>query len=133
MSQSQHFNVKIRELKEGNPTAPQSNRFHEGANAARKLCIVWDNGRKMIFYYSYLIAVNLELENDINCLTLQFLAHRVLLMGYNLELLFTHFLFEEPHILYVIPERYAAINEADKFILTEAVIKIEREKKKEKN
>jgi hypothetical protein len=112
-------------MKESNPTAKgqsTQNSFYNDLHSAKKLCIVWDTGRKMLFYYSYLIAVDFNLTDDLNVMTLQFMAHLVTLKGYRLDLLFSSFLGDEPHIITVKTQRYAGIDPENKPFVIEATI-----------
>lgn len=57
MNQHQTSNMRYQQMKEGNPTLPNDDSNSRRAAGDKKLCIVWHNGRKMLFFYRYLISV----------------------------------------------------------------------------
>lgn len=127
MRQSPTFNnARIRQLKEGNPTAKsvtQENVYYHGGQAAKKLCIVWEaTGCKWAFLYSEIVDLKLEHDGELNCLTLYFMRRTVILKGYNLDVLFDSFMIDEMQILAVKDERYTVFSQDREPYITEAMV-----------
>lgn len=121
MSQSPAFDERLQLLKEGDPTAEniiQANGFHDDNAVAKKLVIAWHTGRRMFFHYAHLITC----EFDLDKLVLEFMTRHLTLKGYHLDALFDSFQHDRPHLLSVIPERYAGIREPGQPFVTDAVV-----------
>lgn len=119
------FDDILREIKEGDPTArpdPVENSFHAPRDIAKKLVLVWEDGRKASFIYSHMLAFMLDISHDPHTLVLHFLAHKVSMTGFRLDLLFDRFVSDEPFIVAIVSERYTEIETDDQFFVTQAVV-----------
>jgi hypothetical protein len=124
MSQNLPYD-RLREIKESDPTArpePVENSFHAPYTIAKKLVIIWDDGRKASFLYAHMLAFIFDISENFQTLVLHFMAHKVTLKGYRLDLLFERFISDEPFVIAVVSERYAEIETVDQFLVTQAVI-----------
>lgn len=126
MQQSPTFNLRLQELKEGNPThdtISQDNSFHHIANITKKLRIEWETtGCKHSFLYSELVDFDFDPNPELNKMTLYFAKRTVTLKGYHLDFLYDSFNLDEPYIIVVSAKRYAALNEPGQFLVTEAEV-----------
>jgi hypothetical protein len=112
-------NLRYSQIKENNPTPRQT---ALRPTKPEKLCIHWENGDKALFYYSYLIGVRLRLEGETNVMTLTFMGEQVVLKGYNLDLLFMDFVYQEPHVIEVRTPRYTLTETPGALYVIEAEI-----------
>lgn len=125
MNRSSSHDTILREIKEGDPTAkpdPPENTFHAPQQIAKKLVLVWDDGRKASFLYSDMQAFMLNVSQSLHRLTVHFISHKVSMVGFRLDLLFDRFVSDEPFVVAVVSERYTPIENDDQFLVTKAVI-----------
>lgn len=117
MSQNQKYKLKYDELREGNPTARQSdenegNKLHNAPSPSRTICFVWPDGRQQFFSYSYLISGELNVEDDMNLIILRFTSDLVTLKGYGLVELFSQLVKQQPSRIVQGDPRYASTEDA---------------------
>ena len=86
------------------------------------LTLHMDNGRKAIFYYAYLLSVELTLKTDHSVLTLYFTSKKVILKGCRLDILFTQYSQVKPKVIEVSNSRYAQRKMNQSAVVTEAII-----------
>lgn len=125
MDSSLKSNLLHRQLKESKSSFKShspKNEFYHTPHAEKKLCIVWDTGREMLFYYSYLISVDLDIEDEMNVITLRFMMHCIKLKGYNLAILFKRFMRDEPHIITITNPRYISHCSLDESVVIDAIV-----------
>ena len=123
MSQSHLSDMRLQQLKEGNPAAEpeiQQFSFHEGNIITRKLCIAWHTGRKMVFHYAHFVTC--DFDPILDCMILEFMTRTVTLKGYCLDILYESFLLDKPYTIAVNSERYAEMREPDQPFIIEAFV-----------
>jgi len=127
MPQNPPFDPLIRQLKDGDPTVkvPSSPiADYEIHGPPKKLWLLWESGRVRFFYYHYLHDADLDDSEDLNVFTLEFMAKRLVLKGYNLRALVKRFEGNEPHSISIINPRYVGIaSEGDYFVIEATVEK----------
>ncbi|MBO9565736.1 MAG: hypothetical protein J7621_23370 [Niastella sp.] len=76
------------------------------APPAHCLTLHMPEGRKMIFYYAFLLSVELLLHPDHGVMILCFTSRQVVLKGYRLDILFAQYAHGKPGIIQVYNSRY---------------------------
>lgn len=125
MLQNLTFDARIQQLKDSDPTTPkaiQANSFHDDTVITKKLCIVWDTGRRMFFHYIHFMTCDFDPNPDLNSLTLEFMTRYIILKGFHLEGLYGQFMQDEPHIISVVSERYAGLRAPGQPFVIDAVV-----------
>lgn len=119
MFSSQSDNL-ISELRENDPT--QANRRCQTDNSFNGVLIRWEGGRKMIFYYAFLISVRFLIEENMNLIVMKFTSEIVTLRGYLLHTLFMRFTHEKPLLIDVIDNRYVVSQAKEQPIVIEVIV-----------
>ncbi|HEX9512986.1 MAG TPA: hypothetical protein VF939_20995 [Puia sp.] len=125
MPQHLPFNPRLQQLKESDPTGniPTSpGADYETYGPPKKLWLLWESGRICFFYYHYLHDADLDDSEDINVFTLEFMAKRVVLKGYNLRALVKRFEGNEPPSISIINPRYVGIATEDDYFVIDVTI-----------
>ena len=116
---SQDYKLRYDQIWEGDPTksntpAPskkdESMEVYQTPSHARNLCLVWLDGKRMFFNYSYLISGEYSANGEKNIILLHFASYTVQLQGYGLEPIFMSILDHSPKIITMIDERYMQDN-----------------------
>ncbi len=118
---------RYKQLKEGDPTVPSpsvrqenTHYFYDSSNPTKKLSLEWISGRKVMLLYSYFVSIELEVEHDINKMHLRLILFRIILHGFQLHLLYDHFMRDEPHVIKIYDARYIASLEDYQFLVIDA-------------
>jgi len=86
---------------------PVDSASYDYASDVRNVCFVWQDGRRMLFNYAYLVSVELDIQKPENCITVCFTSQTIILHGYNLVTLFDLFMNHIPKIITATQSRYA--------------------------
>ncbi|MFD1000201.1 hypothetical protein ACFQ21_12840 [Ohtaekwangia kribbensis] len=115
------FKQKYDELREGNPSSSSEenaaiksetdNQFYQHPGSMRSVCFAWPNGNKHSFSYIDLVSKKLDVTGEINSLTLYFRSDTVVLKGYNLGILLTHFDNQTAYLISQLDPRYVEMQE----------------------
>ncbi|MCF0075222.1 hypothetical protein LZD49_32365 [Dyadobacter sp. CY261] len=124
---SQGFKLRYDQLREGNPARPQpepeaepqaereqpisDHAFYETDGSVRNLCLIWQDGRQILFNYAYLLPAEFYPGRDLNEIILNFSGYLVSLKGYMLEPLFIQLRDHRPRVIQAVDPRY--ITEGD--------------------
>lgn len=112
---SHDYKLRYDQIREGDPTksntpAPskkdESMEVYQTPSHARNLCLVWLDGKRMFFNYSYLVSGEYSANGEKNIILLHFSSYMVQLQGYGLESVFISILDHAPKIITMIDERY---------------------------
>ncbi|OQP60351.1 hypothetical protein A3860_33775 [Niastella vici] len=82
------------------------------------------DGRKMIFYYAFLLSVELLLKADHSIVILRFTSQKVTLKGYRLDILFNRYAHEKPAVIQVYNGRYILAAMKRLAVVTEVTIEL---------
>lgn len=88
------------------PVSEIDGKQYETPGYGRALIMVWPDGRKRFLSYGYLTGGDLDLKNQLNVITLEFLYHTVTLKGYNLGSLFLSLLDQLQREVIQVDKRY---------------------------
>ena len=113
----------IKQLRDNNPTvADHASDDVPPPWGIRKLSLAWEDGRKRLFYYHYLMDVDFLPGEDVQYLTLHFMGQTVKLKGVNLDHLYARFVEREPAFIRVTNPRYTALADNGHYLVTEAIL-----------
>jgi hypothetical protein len=108
---SQGFKLRFDQMRESDPTAPDTGSADAMPGLARNLCVGWPDGRRAFFNYAYLVAGEFRPDGEQNLIRLEFSGYAVSLHGYRLEGLFAALLEHRPRLILAADARYAALEE----------------------
>lgn len=117
---SHGFKLRFDQMRESNPakTDGEQESVLSGTDDtmhpfghARNLCLIWPDGRRSFFNYTYLISAHFDASNEMNHIHLAFSSQNVILKGYALEALFMELLDHLPRIITAIDSRYITMDE----------------------
>lgn len=98
------FKQNYKELQKWNPARRYAKPLP--GPPAHCLALHMADGRKMIFYYAFLLSVELLLNPDHGIMILCFTSRRVVLKGYRLDILFAQYAHGKPDVIQVHHSRY---------------------------
>ncbi|OQP49067.1 hypothetical protein [Niastella populi] len=122
MHPNQSLKRIYRELLEGNPTKAHPGNGTRNRPFAHCLTIQWPDGRRMVFYYAYLLSVELLIEADYNVMILRFTSQKITLKGYGLDSLCEQFADEKPDRIMIHDPRYVSAGIVGHMAVIDAIV-----------
>ena len=117
---SQGFKLRFDQMRENDPTGKadethklEGDGLYQTPGHARSLCLIWPDGKRMFFNYSYLASGQFETGQSENVITLLFGTDRVVLKGFALEALFTQLMDHYPRYVIAQDRRYVETEAMD--------------------
>lgn len=126
---SQSFKLKFNQMREGNPTNPETpaehhakayELFYNEESHTRNICFIWPDGKRKFLSYGYLVSG--EYSPDESNITLAFTTEILVLKGVNLESLFYEVMNHMAKQVVCTDARYNLIGEDQKFVVNEILI-----------
>ncbi|MFD2520383.1 hypothetical protein [Emticicia soli] len=115
---SQGYKLRFDQMRENDPTQTEQNEttenqdYYQQSGSTRNLCLVWPDGKRAFYNYSYLVSVAFDPGEDKNVITLCFSSDVIKIQGFLLEPLFMALFEHLPRIITATDERYATGEES---------------------